>query len=80
MVITFRMDNGGCNGAGCFETKIRADIAKFTDIIVARYRKCRDLVREGKVFVKNKAEVPSAVGCSERGVVYFRKLLFKDTR
>ena len=39
-----------------------ADTAKFTDMIVARFRNCRDLVREGKVFVKNKAEVPSGVG------------------
>jgi len=44
-------------------------------MIVARYRKCRDLVGEGKMFVKNTAEVPSGVGCSERGVVYLRKLL-----
>jgi len=32
----------------------------------ARFRKCRDLVWEGKVFVKNKAKVTSRVGCSER--------------
>jgi len=31
-------------------------------MIVARFRKCKDLVREGKVFVKNKAQVPSGVG------------------
>ena len=55
-----------------------ADTAKFTDMIVARFRNCRDLVREGKVFVKNKAEVPSGVGCSERGVMNFRKMLFKS--
>ena len=70
------MDNGGGNGAACFEVEIWADTAKFTNVIVAGFRKCRDLVRENKVFVKNKAEVPSRVGCSERGVVYFRKLLF----
>ena len=29
---------------------------------------------------KNKAEVPSGVGCGERGVVYFRKLLFKSNK
>ena len=68
------------NGAGCFEIKIWADTAKFTNVIVAGFRKCRDLVREGKVFVKNKAEVPSGVGCSERGVVYFRKLLLSPIR
>jgi len=30
------------------------------------------------VFVKDKAEVASRVGCSERRVVNFRKLLFKS--
>jgi len=58
-----------------------ADTANFTNVIVARFRKCRNLVREGKVFIKNKAKVASRVGCSERKVVYFRKLLFKsDTK
>jgi len=28
------------------------------------------------VFVKDEAEVASGVGCSERGIVYFRQLLF----
>jgi len=45
-------------------------------VIVAGFRKCRDLVGEGKVFIKDKAKVASRVGCSERRVVYFRKLLF----
>jgi len=49
-------------------------------MIVARFIKCRDLVRQGKVFVKNKAEVPSGVGCSEREVVYCRKLLLKSNQ
>jgi len=38
-------------------------------VIVARFRKCSDLVREGKVFVKNKTKVASEVGCSERAVL-----------
>ena len=42
--------------------------------------KCRDLVREGKVFVKDKAKVARRVGCSERAVVYFRELLFKSDK
>ena len=72
------MDNGGGNGAVtavCFEVKIWADTAKFTNVIVAGFRKCRDLVREGKVFIKDKAKVASRLGCSERRVVNFRKLL-----
>jgi len=79
-VVKFRINDGGDNGAGCFEVKIRADTAKFTDMIVARFTKCRDLVKKGKVFVKNKAEVPSGVSCGERGVMYIRKLLFKSDK
>jgi len=43
-VIKFSMDNGGGNGAGCFEVKIWADTAKFTNVIIAGFRKCSDLV------------------------------------
>ena len=53
-VVKFRVNYRGGNGAGCFEVKVRADTAKFTNVIVARLRKCSDLIREGKVFVKNK--------------------------
>jgi len=67
-VIKFRMDNGGGNGAGCFEVEIWADKAKFTNVIVAGFRKCRDLAREYKVFIKDKAKVVSRVGCSDRRV------------
>ena len=35
-------------------------------MIVARFRKCSDLIREGKVFVENKTKVASGVGYSER--------------
>jgi len=47
-VVKFRVHGGG-NGAGCFEVNVRADTAKFTNVIVARLRKCSDLIREGKV-------------------------------
>jgi len=36
---------GGGNGAGCFEVEIWADTAKFTNVIVAGFRKCRDCQR-----------------------------------
>ena len=51
-----------------------------TNVIVAGFIKCRDLVGEGKVFIKNKAKFTSRVGCIERRVVYFRKLLFKSDK
>ena len=79
-VIKFRMDNGGGNGAGCFEVEVWVDTAKFTNVIVAGFRKCRVLVGESKVFIKDKAKVASRVGCSERRVVYLRKLLFKSDK
>jgi len=79
-VIKFRMDDGSGNGAGCFEVEIWADTTKFTNVIVAGFKKCRDLVREGKVFIKDKAKVASRVGCSEKRVVYFRTLLFKSNK
>jgi len=79
-VIKFRMDSGGGNGAGCFEVEIWADTTKFSNVIVAGFKKCRDLVGEGKVFIKDKAKVASRVGCSERRVVHFRKLLFKSDK
>ena len=65
-VVKFRVNYGGGNGAGCFEVEIWADTAKFKNVIVARLRKCSDLIREGKVFAENKAKVVSRVGCSER--------------
>jgi len=43
-VIEFRIDNGGGDGASCFEVEIWADTAKFNNLIVAGFRKCRDLV------------------------------------
>ena len=56
-VVKFRVNYRGGNGAGCFEVKVRADTAKFTNVIVARLRKCSDLISEGKVFVENKTKV-----------------------
>ena len=60
-VVKFRVNYGGGNGAGCFEVKVRADTAKFTNVIVARLRKYCDLIREGKVFIENKTKVASGV-------------------
>jgi len=71
-VVKFRVNYGGGNGAGCFEVKVWADTVKFTDVIVARLKKCSDLIREGTVFVENNTRVASLVGCREREVVYFR--------
>jgi len=79
-VVKFRVNYGGGNGASCFEVKVWADTAKFTNVIATRLRKCSDLIREGKVFVKNKTKVARTVGCSERAVLYFRELLFTSNK
>jgi len=79
-IVKFRVNYGGGNGAGCFEVKVWVDTAKFSYVIVARLRKCSDLIREGEVFVENKTKVASRVGCSERAVLYFRELLFKSNK
>ena len=72
-VIKFRMDNGPVSMVLAV-VEIWADTAKFTNVIVTGFRKCRDMVREDKVFIKDKAKVASKVDCSERRVVNFTKL------
>ena len=34
-IVKFRVNSGDGNGAGCFEVKVWADTANFTDVIVA---------------------------------------------
>jgi len=77
-VVKFRVNDGCGKGAGWKSRYGRTDTAKLTNVIVARLRKCSDLIREGKVFVENKTKVGSRVGCSERAVLYFTELLFKS--
>ena len=38
-VVSFRMDNGGGNSAGCFEVNLWEDTAKFTNVSLTRFRK-----------------------------------------
>ena len=70
------MNDGSCNEAGRFRIKKRTDATKLTNVRIARFRQCRDLIRESEVFVKE-AKVTSRVSSVERRVIYFSKLLFK---
>ena len=45
------MNDRSGNGTGSFEVKIRANTAKFTNMIIARFRESRYLVRKGEVFI-----------------------------
>jgi len=44
--------SGDCTGS--FEVKIRTKTAKFTNMIIARFRESRYLVRESEMFIKTK--------------------------
>jgi len=78
IVVKFGMYYGGCNDTGCFGMKIRTYAAKLTNVRIARFRECRDLVRECEMFVENEAKVTSRVSGVKRRVMYFSKLLFKS--
>ena len=42
------------DGTGSSKVKIRTNTAKFTNMIIARFRESRYLVRESEVFIKDK--------------------------
>ena len=55
------MNDGSCNEAGRFGIKKRTDATKLTNVRIARFKQCRDLIRESEVFIKYKAKVTSGV-------------------
>jgi len=71
------VNDGSCNKAGCFRIKKRTDATKLTNVRIARFRQCRDLIRESEVFIKYEAKVTSRLSSVERKVIYFSKLLLK---
>jgi len=46
------MNNRSGDDTGSFEVKIRTKTAKFTNMIIARFRENRYLVRESQVFCR----------------------------
>jgi len=55
------MNGRSGDGTGSFEVQIKTNTAKFTNMIIARFRECRYLVRESEVFIKDKTKVASRV-------------------
>jgi len=53
------MNDRSGDGTVSFEVKIRTKTAKFTNMIVARFRESRYLVRKSEVFIKNKTKIAS---------------------
>jgi len=53
------------DGNGSFKVKISMNTAKFTNMIIARFRKSRYLVTESKVFIKYKTKVVNKVSSNQ---------------
>ena len=53
------MNDRSGDGTGSFEVKTRTKTTKFTNMIIARVRESRYLVRESEVFIKNKTKSAS---------------------
>ena len=76
-LVKFRMNDRSGDGTGSFEVKIRSKTAKFTNIIIARFRESRYLVRESEVFIKNKTKIASWVRSNQWAGINFGKLLWE---
>ena len=55
------MNERGGNGASCVGIKVRTDRTKLSDMVIARFGDGRNLIREGKVFIKDESKVASRV-------------------
>jgi len=55
------VNDGGGNGASCAGIKVRRDTMKLSDMVIASFRDGRNLIREGKMFIKDESKVASRV-------------------
>ena len=55
------MNDGGGSGASCVGIKVRTDTTKLSDMVIARFEDGRNLIREGKMFIKDESKVASRV-------------------
>ena len=74
------MNNISGDGTGSFEVKIRTNTAEFTNMIIARLRESRYLVRESEVFIKEKTKVASRVSSNQGADINFGKLLWEANK
>ena len=56
------MNDGGGNGASCVGIKVRTDITKLSDTVIASFGDGRNLIGEGKMIIKDESKVASRVG------------------
>ena len=55
------MNDGGGNGASCVGIKVRTDTTKLSDMVIESFGDGRNLIREGKMFIKDESKVVSRV-------------------
>ena len=55
------MNDGGGNGANCVGIKVRTDTTKLSDMVIASFGDGQNLIREGKMFIKDESKVTSRV-------------------
>ena len=46
------MNDGGGNGASCVGIKVKTDTTKVSAMVIASFGDGRNLIREGKMFIK----------------------------
>ena len=56
------MNDGGGNGASCVGSKVRTDTAKLSNVVKVGFGDGRNLIREGKMFIKDESKAASRVG------------------
>jgi len=56
------MNDGGGNGTSCVGIKVRTDTTKLWNVVIASFGDGRNLVGEGKMFIKDESKVASTVG------------------
>ena len=55
------MNDGGGNDASCVGIKVRTDTMKLSDTVIASSGDGRNLIREGKMFIKDESKVAGRV-------------------
>jgi len=49
------VNDGGGSGARCVEIKVKMDTTKLSNMVIASFGDGRNLVGEGKMFIKDEA-------------------------
>jgi len=57
--MTFEVNDGGGSGTSCSAIKVKTDTTKLSNMVIASFGDGRNLVREGKMFIKDEAKVAS---------------------